>query len=241
MPATLLQICQDFFGERALAVPQAVYASTDPQVLQLKRILETSLENLVTRGRWQELTHEATLVTLALEDQGNIETLCPNGYGYAIGDTFWDRTNKLPLVGPMSSLDWQALKAWVVTGPRYQFRLRNNKLLVTPAPTVGYDWRFEYVGRYAITDTTGATFKDRFTVDSDLIQLPRAIVNADLTWRWKKEKGISYAEDFATAERMIVDAVGRSGGQKATLYLDPPSNDAQPGISVPLFTNITRP
>lgn len=237
---TLLEIATEFFGERALAIPLAVFASTDPQVIQLRRILERGLENLASRGKWQELTIEGALVTLAQEDQGNIKTLCL-GYNYAIGDTFWDRTNKIRLTGPMDAIDWQALKAWIITGPRYQFRLRQDRLLVTPAPAAGLDWRFEYVSKFPIQATAGGAFKERFTIDTDEIVLPKEIVLADLTWRWKKEKGISYAEDFNTAEHMIEAAIGRSGGQKATLHMDNRGDgDAHPGISVPLFTNITR-
>lgn len=237
---TLLTLAQEFFGERALSVPLAVFSSTDPQVIQLRRLLERGLEDMAGRGRWQELTVEKAHVTLAAESQGDIRTLC-DGYSYMLPYTLWDRTNKLPLVGPMAPADWAALKAWVITGPRYQFRLRQNLLLVTPAPAAGYDWRWEYVSNFAIQATAAGALKDRFTADDDEILIPKKVTLADLSWRWKKEKGISYAEDFNTAERMIVDALGRSGGSKEDLHLDQPIfQDAHPGIGVPLMTNITR-
>lgn len=238
--ATPLSLITEFAGTRGLPIPTAIIASTDTQVIQMRRILEDSLDALQDRGRWQELTVEGSIVTLALEDQGLISALAPNGYKYMLPYTFWDRTNKIPLVGPMTSQDWQALKAWVITGPRYQFRLRQNHLLVTPAPAAGYDWRFEYVSENTISNAAGTTFKKRFLDDTDVILLPDNVVKADFAWRWKKEKGISYAEDFNIAEALIVNALGRTGGAKETLYLDKPNQDARPGISVPLFTNIVR-
>lgn len=241
--ATLLSLVGEVCGTLGITVPTAVYSSADTQIIQMRRLLERSLDALSERGSWQELTVEASLVTLAAEDQGDITSIATNGYRYALGDTFWDRTNKIPLVGPMAPIDWQALKAWIVTGPRYQFRLRQNKLLVTPAPAAGYDWRFEYISENTIRATGAApyTYKKRFTDDADVILLPDNIVTADLLWRWKKEKGAAFAQDFDTAEAMIVNAIGRSGGQKATLYLDNGAEARGPGISVPLFTNITRP
>jgi len=229
--ATLLQLVQAFTTLKGLPVPATVMGSVDAQVLQIREILQSGLEDLSQRGQWQDLTREALWTTLNQEDQGAITTVAPGGFRYFIPDTFWDRTDKIPLTGPLTQQQWQQLKALVVTGPRYSFRVRQNHLLVQPPPPAGHEWAFEYVSDNFLLN--GVTYKNKFSDDADEILLPEAIVKADLHWRWKKEKNLPYAEDFNTAERLIVNALGRSGG-KGRLYLHNTGRRPVPGIFVPI-------
>lgn len=238
--ATLLSTVQQVARRLGQPVPDVVFAATDPQVLQFMALLEEGLDDLSGRGKWERLVNEATLVTVATESQGTLASIATNGFRWMLMETLWDRTNKLPLVGPMDSQDWQALKAIQVTGPRYTFRIRGGELLVTPVPTAGYTWAFEYISENTIRAASAGAYKKRFTVDTDEILLPDQVVQMDLRWRWKKEKGLAYAEDFDTCEKMIADALGNSGGKK-TLYMDDHSGEPKPGIFVPAYTNITRP
>lgn len=230
---SLLTVIQYACGRFGVPVPSTVYGTTDSQVLQMLRLLEEEGNDLSMRGEWESLTLEASHATTATEDQGAISGIASNGFRYIKNDTIWDRTNRLPVLGPVSSVNWQALKAVVTTGPRYQFRIRGGKLLVNPAPTAGYRWNFEYISKNWITDSTGATYKQYFTVDTDLILLPEDLVLMGLRWRWKKEKGLDYAEDMRTYELQVTQQLGRNGG-KPVVYMDGPSwAGPRPGVWVP--------
>lgn len=233
MPATLLTVVQEVARRLAIPSPTTVLGSTDFQVLQLYSLLQEGLDALSDRGRWEGLINEATWVTTATEDQGAITTLASNGYRYLLPETLWDRTEMLPLLGPVSPSEWQALKAIVLTGPRYSFRLRRGKFIVTPAPPAGHTWAFEYASENYILAADGTTYKKRFTLDTDTILLPEQIVEMDLRWRWKREKGLDYAEDFNTAERMIVNAIGRDGSKRVLFMDERGDRSVQPGIFVP--------
>lgn len=230
---TLLEIIQNFTLPTGIPKPATVFGSTDPQVLQAAALLQEGLEDLSQRGAWERLTYEATWVTTAAEDQGALTTLAPNGFRWLIPQTLWDRTQKLPLVGAMSSQDWQALKAIVITGPRYSFRFRGGNFLVTPAPPAGHTWAFEYISKNFALAADGTTYKAVLTADSDTILLPDQIVRADLRWRWKKEKGLAYAEDFNRAEELINNALGRDGARPPLRMDLDCGGDLQPGIFVP--------
>lgn len=232
--STLLETVVLFCQRQALPVPTTVFGSTDTQVIQAMALLQEGLENISARGAWEGLTAEASWTTLAAQSQGTIASLATNGYRYLLPRTLWDRTEKLPLLGPTSAQDWQALKAIVVTGPRYSFRLRGGLFIVTPAPPAGHTWVFEYVSENFLVALDGTTYKSEFTADTDEILLPKQIVLADLRWRWKKEKGLSYAEDFASCEAMITDALGRDGGKPVLDMGERSCNgDILPGIFVP--------
>lgn len=228
---TLLQAVTKLFNRISLAAPGQVYGSTDKGVIQARALLEEGLDALAGRGVWQELTREATHVTLAQEDQGAVTTIAPN-FKWLILQTLQDRTNKLPLVGPLNPAEWQYLKAVVLTGPRYQFRFRGDRFLVTPAPTAGDTWAFEYaMDCWAETTAGSGSYIKAFTADANNILLPDDVVMADLRWRWRKEKGLSYSQDFDNFEMLVNDALGRNGPKKV-LCLDSAPEDMRPGIGV---------
>lgn len=228
---SLLTIIQYVCGRVGVPVPATVYGTTDTQVLQLLRLLEEEGNDLARRGDWEGITFEATHTTIAAEDQGAITSIATNGYRIIKNDTFWDRTNKLPILGPLSNEEWQTLKGVGTTGPRYHFRLRGGKVLINPVPTAGYTWAFEYLSKNWILGADGTTYKQYFTLDTDTILLPEDLALMGLRWRWKKEKGFDYAEDFRTYETQVKDALSRDGG-KRTLSMDGSHRRAQPGIFV---------
>jgi len=229
---SVLSLIAHVCGRINIPVPASVLGNTDTQILQILRLLEEEGNDLAQRGDWNALTNEATHVSLAAEDQGAIATIAANGFRTYKNDTFWDRTNKLPIMGPLSDEEWQARKAMTTQGARFAFRLRGGHILITPTPAAGYSWAFEYVSKYWMLGIDGTTYKQYATLDTDTILLQEELVIAGLRWRWKREKGFDYAEDFATYEMQVKDALSRDGG-KPTLRMDGEMRDARPGIFVP--------
>lgn len=230
---TMLSVVQDFFGRQNLPVPTTVYGTTDPQVLQVMKLLEEEGNDLSQRNAWQGLINEASVTTIGLDDQGAMSSLASNGFRYILNDTIWSRTRRLPVCGPLDPVKWQMLQALFVSGPYYRYRIRQNHLLVNPTPPVGESWYFEYVSYNWITDSTGAIYRNRFLADTDLIVLPGDLTLQGLRWRWLREKGMDYAELFRTYEMQVKDAMGRDGG-KPILAMDGGARmGPQPGIFVP--------
>lgn len=230
--ATLLSIIRDFTKRQNLTTPTTVYGSSDQIVLQAMALLEEEGNDLAQRHNWQGLTREADHTSLAAEDQGAIASIADDGFRFIVNDTIWDRSTRLPVCGPVSAQNWQALKALVSTGPRYRFRIRGGKLLVNPAAVAGESWYFEYVSKNWISNAAGTTFYARFAADTDIVLLPDDLVLQGLRWRWKKEKGFDYAEDFRTYELQVKRAMGNDGG-KATLSMDEDARRGpQPGVWV---------
>lgn len=230
---SLLTIVQYVCGRTGVPVPSTIIGTTDQQVLQMLRLLEEEGNDLSQRGPWEGLINEASLTTAATVSQGAMTTIASNGFRYILNDTIWDRTNRLPIAGPLDAPSWQGEKALGITGPRYRYRIRGGLLIVSPTPTAGYSWYFEYVTKNWISNAAGNAYKQYFTVDSDLILIPEELVLMGLRWRWKKEKGLDYADDFNTYEMQVKNALGRDGG-KAVLCMDSVgSREVRPGIFVP--------
>lgn len=222
----LLQTIQRFCRRTNLDVPSVVIGSANPIILQLYSLLEEEGNDLSGRGSWQELTLEATHTTVATESQGDIADIADEGFRYIKNETIWDRTENLPVMvidGP----DWQAEKGFAATAPNYMARIRNGELIVTPTPVAGNTWAFEYVTSNWIRNNTS----QYFVADTDTYSLPGELVLLGLRWRWKKEKGLEYAEDFRTYEKQVEDALSRNGLHRV-LYQDRCERGISPHIVV---------
>lgn len=238
---SLLTLVQKFTLRTALPKPATVVGNTDAQVQQMLTLLEEECIELAARYQWAGLINEATFLTKAQEDQGTLASLgsgptTTNALRYILNQNMWNRTLRLPVFGPVNSPDWQELKAFTNTGPFYQYRIRGvttgaqASLLFNPSPTAGHTVAFEYVSsNWCLNGTTPAQV---FVADADTILLPESLVALGLRWRWKKEKGLNYGEDFASYERMVMDAMGRDGTKK-TLNMANPTSEIRPGIWVP--------
>lgn len=230
---SLLTLIQEFALVTGLPAISAVMGSSNPQVIQIRYLLLSEGHDLSMRGDWQALTVEEVHTTTAAEDQGAIATIASNGFRYICNETMWDRTDQLP-VPLIGSQEWQRQKALSTLTPRYQYRIRQGKLLITPAIPANHSLAFEYMSRYWITDAAGTTYKSAYSVDTDLHLLPEELLLMGLRWRWKKEKGFDYAEDFRVYELQVKQYLNRDGG-KSTLCMDNAVDRryGRPGIVVP--------
>lgn len=227
----MLTLIQRFCERNNLDVPATVYGSTDPQVLQIKALLEEEGNDLSRRGDWNELTFEATHTTVATESQGAMNVIATNGFRNIKNDTIWDRSLRLPLP-VLNDVEWAAQKGFATTGPNYSVRVRGGLLLANPTPTAGNTWAFEYISKNWILGANGTSYKQFFTLDTDNPLLPEELLTLGLRWRWKKEKGFDYAEDFNTYEKQVMQALGQDG-MKKRLSMDGGSSNAMPHIAIP--------
>lgn len=228
---SMLTLIQRFCERVNLNSPSTVYGSTDPQITQIKALLEEEGNDLAKRGDWNELTREATHTTVATESQGAIATIASNGFRNIKNDTIWDRSLRLPLP-VLYDTEWQTQKGFATTSPNYAVRIRGGLLLANPTPTAGNTWAFEYISKNWILGADGTTYKQYFTLDTDTLLLPEELLTLGLRWRWKKEKGFDYAEDFNTYEKQVSQALG-SNGMKKRLNMSGGSTGVMPHIAIP--------
>lgn len=229
--ATCLSIVNAVINRLGLTPTTSAVGSTDTQVANILALVNEEGQELAARHDWTALQTEATFTTVAAEDQGTMTTIAP-GLNYIINDTIWNRSLRRPVFGPKTPQTWQQNKAFAINGPWSNFRIKGNHLYMYPTPVAGNSCYFEYISRNWCTDSTGATGREEFSVDTDVPVLDWQIIVLGAIWRWKKLKGFEYAEDFAVYERRVTDAMGRDGS-KDWISLSNTKYDIFPGVVVP--------
>lgn len=231
----ILSLVRSFTARVGIPSPTFVVASTDPQVQQILALLSEALEEIRTRGTWNELIREAVFTAVPGSNQGSITSLTSPGFEKILNETIFDRTRRISIPGPVSDRVWQGYQALPTTGPYIQYRIRGGDLLFYPplgVNDVGRVCAFEYTVTDTVLDQDGVTWKNSITSDLDTLAFPDMVVLAALRWKWKYEKGLEYAEDFRRYEELVANALTYDGGKK-TIRTDLIEADFRPGIFVP--------
>ncbi len=222
---TLVQNATDTIG---LSSPTVVVSSTDKNVKALLSFAQIEGRELLERFAWPVTQMEVTHTTLAAELQGVMSTIAP-GFGYMINGTFWNRTLTQPVPGPLSPVEWQALKARTATGPYSQYRIKGGNLYGYPAPSAGDTWTFEYQSTY-FCQSSGGTNQSAWAADNDVGVLDENLMELGVVWRWKKKNGLDYSEDYRIYEQKLANEMARAGGKKT---LDMGSGGGMSGVYIP--------
>jgi len=227
---TCLSIVQRVCKRVGLDSPSSAVGSSERQILQILELSNEAGQELSRRYPWQALLGVASYTTVATETQGAVQTIAP-GLDYIINDTIWNRTLRRPVFGPKNPQNWEQQKAFAINGPWSGYRIIGGELAMYPIPTAGQDCYFEYISKNWITTSTASTASS-WTNDDDTAKLDENLIILDTIWRWKQQRGLDYAEDFAKSERLHQDLANRDGG-KDWLNLSNTKYDIFPGIIVP--------
>lgn len=226
---TCLTIIQDVAQRVNLPSPTSAAQSADPQVIQLVALANKEGEWQSNKD-WQVLTRETSFVTTAVQLQTTLDVTAP-GLKNIINDTIWNRDLRRPVYGPMTAQRYQQVQAAVFAGPWNQFIIQGNDILFFPVPAAGQTCWFQYTTQNWC-ESSGGTGQARFVMDSDVLLLREDLFKLGVEWRWKKAKGLEYAQEFADYEDFMADALARDGS-KDIINMGSARYDIFPGILVP--------
>lgn len=228
--AAVLDLIQRFTRSVGFTTPATAVNNSGDDVQQIVELFNEAGQELSGRRDWQALTFEASFTTVAAESQGRLADLGVD-MRKIVNDTIYNRTTQQKVFGPLSKQQWQRNKTYISTGPYPQYRIRGNQIIFNPVPPAGQSCFFEYVSKCWASDVSGATTLTSVRDDTDLVLLDEEILKAGLKWRWLRAKRLSYAEEFASYEALVADAMD-GDGTKPTLVMDDESYRYR-GIQVP--------
>lgn len=209
---SLLSIVQDVSGRLSLPQPAAVVGSTDKQVIQLLALANEEGTSLGRRYPWQALVEEQTFTTVASPAQS---AALPADLDRFVPNSFFNRSTRRPMTGPITPRQWQWIQAQPVYSTAYLlFRERTGQFLIAPTPAAGETIAYEYLSRNW-AESSGGTPQPAFLADTDVALLDEGLITLGLRWRFLRAKGLDYAEEMATYERELEQAMARDGGSTA--------------------------
>lgn len=230
---SVLSIIQDHCRINALRVPNSVIGSTDTGVQQLYGILRELLDEVVNESKFNVITLEAVFTATAGEDQGALSTLAPYGCQFPYFETFYDRTLRRPLYGPLDETEWQQIKALPNPGPFYKFRIRGDHLLINPAPAAPLSTiAFEYASSWCVQSEAGI-LQSGIENDTDVFVFPERILRRGLAFRWKQIKGLPYQADETQFYNLLTNYIARDKVKRRINVSQPYQADIKPGVFVP--------
>ena len=204
-------IINDAAVEVGLSSVSNPYTSMDPNFIQLRTLLKTCGRELLHTRDWTHLRKEYTFTTVA----GTDTYALPADFHNMYDQTWWNRTNRLPVGGPLSAQEWQYLKARLV-GVVFTvlFRPMNQQIKIYPdgADTPGgYTIAFEYNTSYwvSVAATPTTLTADAPAASTDTLWFDPVLLLRYLKLNFLKAKGFdtsaAQAEFDLTLERVKGD------------------------------------
>lgn len=192
------------------------WAETDQNIIQLVALLKPVGRGILREREWSHLTNEYSLETVA----GQAIYYLPNDFRTMIAQTGWDRTNRLPLGGPLSPQEWQYLKgSGALTNLYLLFRplqgiFQLSSGASTPAAHTIY---FEYMSNcWVFADVRTASIpivpeavvadQDGATAAANVICFDPYLFTRALKLRWLTAKGFDTTAAMADYEAALESA-----------------------------------
>lgn len=153
------------------------YSSQDDAFAQLRALLNSAGQQLVTYHTWQQLTREHLFTTDPVQDPQDYAL--PADFAYMVDQTGWMRDQNVPLMGPLSAQDWQYLQGRNLASTTIyaSFRINEGLLKLYPSTAIGSAQQiaYEYVSKNWVkpaTESDPDNYTDAVAQGSDLILFP---------------------------------------------------------------------
>ena len=220
-----LNICRNAAALAGIEEPDSIAGSRDVLARALGVLFNRSGQNLARRvngwgASWTVLQREHVFNTVA----GQEEYPLPGGYIELVSDTVWNRTTYREARGALSPQEWQRVRSGLVlsTGVTPRFRIKRGAsaavkvFAVDPVPAEsGEVLVYEYRSSHWLASSSGASTYGEIQSDSDVPILDSDLIEMDVTWRVKQNRGLPFAAELGEFEvesdkRFGEDATGRT-------------------------------
>lgn len=219
-----------------IPAPSSVIGNTDPQVAELLACAQDEGFDLMRGGTWQVLMTVQQFSAVATAVSGTnyaIQTgAVPTNYDRFVQETFWNRTRKRPLYGPVTPQEWENLVAWTSSPVVDTFRFVGSNIWIIPAPVSGDNMAYEFISKNWCQNASG-TAQPQWEADTDTGILDENIMKLGVVWRFKQKKGLPFMADYDKWDARARQALVQDMPQRTINFGDGYNTGRRPGISVP--------
>lgn len=216
---TAATVINDVLLELALTDSEVAdpYISEDATVIQVRRLLKAAGRYLLRQYGWTHLRPTHTFSTVS----GTATYALPADFARLVDQTQWNRTEQLPLGGPIPSQGWQLLKAAQSTGVvNFFHRIAQDKVELHPTPDAVNTLAFEYQSRYWVQPSAeAAPTSEEPSAADDILWFDGHLLSRLLKLRWLEAKGFDTAAALNDYQQAF-DAATSADGAAPVLRLD---------------------
>lgn len=198
---TIRRVCAN------LALPTALSASgsTDALIRQLWALLTEVGQEIIDEHEWQIINKTYEFV---IQDPTLVYPLPPDLQQF-IDASGWNITSRIPLIGPLTTQQWQLLQARQLGGTtlRLQYIIEEGQFKVYWAPSDPNTVSIAYQSRGWVQDgTTSTIYRDFVQADNDIVLFDPRMVVSKLILEWKKKKGFATDNDQEAYDKALSNA-----------------------------------
>ncbi|WFG54192.1 putative tail protein [Myxococcus phage Mx9] len=208
---TAASIINDAAVELGLLVSDVAdpYASSDVNLAQLCRLLKSLGQDLVRDYQWTHLKKQWTFATQA----GLANYEMPPDYNRFVDQTGWNRTQQMPLLGPLSAQGWQLLQVLTSAGTAdVMYRLVGGEFVLYPTPQSNNTIAYEYISSHWVgTGGSETPNADAPTSGGDTLFFDGRLLVCGLKLKWQRAKGFDSTACQDDYDKALARAQGGDG------------------------------
>jgi hypothetical protein len=187
------------------------FSSQDEGFSQMVGLINSAGQELVELHDWEVLLMPFTQVTSNLDS--GIYPL-PDDYDRFAGQTGWDQSNDVPVIGPLSPQDWAYLEGRDLASDSIyvSYRIYQNQFEVYPQPPPdGVNISFSYISRNWVLPGDQVR-TDTCTASGDTVLLDPLLVQKFLKFKYLTAKNLPSQAAALEFETVLQNRKGNSNG-----------------------------
>lgn len=229
-------VIKDYMDEAArecsVTPPGDWITATGTTEMQFKSFLKDVVRELLNRHDWAALT-----TTTSFTGAGSSFSLPSDFWRVCEADnSLYETTPNRRVVLPMANRgDWTETEEWNWTGVQRYFRLQGSTVeFLSALPATGVV-KMAYVQDTWILESGSARSKTWDAV-ADASLIPGYLLQLGAIWRWRRHKGLAYADRKSEYESELARAIGDDGPRRLVDFTGPPNGTQHPmRVPVPDF------
>jgi hypothetical protein len=197
--------------EIGLRQVQDPFSSQDEGFSQMVGLLNVAGQEMVELHNWETLLTQFSLTTSSLDS--GVYPL-PADYDRFVGQTGWDQSNDVPIIGPLSPQDWAYLKGRDLASDSIylSYRIYQNQFEVYPQPPPdGVNVSFEYISRNWVLPADQVR-TDSCTASGDTVLLDPLLMQKFLKVKYLDAKNLPSQAARIEFENVLQNRQGNDNG-----------------------------
>lgn len=191
----ILEICQEVADITSTQRPTDLFERNSQHNAIFLSVAKSELNSLMRYGDWQDLTKEATLLTVKNKTDYPIDNIVTDFYAI-LNNTIYIKDSMEKVIGAITPQDWMRDKYFNCPSADVKFKIQNNIIKFLEPPACGLKIVFQYRSNAVCYDARTYEEKPTITKNTDIPIFDKYVVQLGITWRWLKRNGMDYTEEF---------------------------------------------